>query len=141
MTSDIVLYPKDFKKAHDEAAVNVKSRKLAEECSMIAGLLPDMHKKYDFSSGTLLIKAPDSGRDIICEGQALHHCVGNYIPQVADGSTVILFIRRKSAPDKPYVTVEVKNDKVVQIRGFDNKVPESDVVDFVEQFKHSKCIA
>lgn len=140
MTSDIVLYPKDFKKAHDEAAVNVKSRKLAEECSMIAGLLPDMHKKYDFSSGTLLIKAPDSGRDIICEGQALHHCVGNYIPQVADGSTVILFIRRKSAPDKPYVTVEVKNDKVVQIRGFDNKVPESDVVDFVEQFKHSKCI-
>lgn len=70
-----------------------------------------------------------------------HHCVGNYIPQVADGSTVILFIRRKSAPDKPYVTVEVKNDKVVQIRGFDNRVPESDVVDFVEQFKHSKCIA
>lgn len=141
MASDIVLYPKNFKKAHDEAAANVKSRKLAEECRMIAELLPDMHKKYDFSNDTLLIKAPDSGQDIIYEGQALHHCVGNYVPQVAGGSTVILFIRKKSVPDKPYVTVEVKNDKVVQVRGFDNNMPEPDVTDFVEQFKRSKCIA
>ena len=141
MTSDIVLYPKNFKKAHDEAAANVKSRKLAEECRMIAELLPDMHKKYDFSNDTLLIKAPDSGQDIIYEGQALHHCVGSYVPQVAGGSTVILFIRKKSVPNKPYVTVEVKNDKVVQVRGFDNNMPEADVTDFVEQFKRSKCIA
>lgn len=141
MASDIVLYSKNFKKAHDEAAANVKSRKLAEECRMIAGLLPDMHKKYDFSNDTLLIKAPDSGQDIIYEGQALHHCVGSYVPQVAGGSTVILFIRKKSIPDKPYVTVEVKNDKVVQVRGFDNNMPEPDVNDFVEQFKRSKCIA
>lgn len=141
MDSDIVLYPQNFKKAHDEAAANVKSRKLAEECRKIAGLLPNMHKKYDFSSDTLLIKAPDSGRDIIHEGQVLHHCVGSYVPQVADGSTVILFIRRTDAPDKPYVTVEVKNDKVVQVRGFGNNTPEPDVARFVEQFKRSKCIA
>lgn len=141
MTSDIVLYPKNFRKAHDKAAADVKSRKLAEKYRIIAGLLPDMHKKYDFSSDTLLIKAPDSGQDIIYEGQALHHCVGSYVSQVANGSTVILFIRKINAPDKPFVTVEVKNDKVVQVRGFDNETPEPDVIDFVEQFKRTKCMA
>lgn len=141
MTSDVVLYPKNFKKAHDKAAVNVQSKKLEKECNMIAKLLPDMHDKYDFSNDDLLIKAPESGQDIIYEGQALHHCVGSYVPQVAEGRTVILFIRRKKAPDKPYVTVEVRNDKIVQVRGFSNKTPESDVNDFVEQFKRAKRIA
>ena len=69
------------------------------------------------------------------------HCVGNYVPQVAKGSTVILFIRRKESPDKPYVTVEVKKNKIVQVRGFGNKNPESDVTDFVEQFKRAKSMA
>lgn len=141
MTSDIVLYPKNFKKAHDKAAVNVKNKNLKEECKKIAELLPDMHDKYDFSNDDFLIKAPDSGRDIIYEGQLLKHCVGNYVPQVAEGKTVILFIRRKSAPDKPYVTVEVKNDKIVQVRGFSNQQPEAEVTNFVEQFKQAKCIA
>lgn len=141
MTSDVVLYPKNFKKAHDKAAVNVQNKKFEKEYNMIAKLLPDMHDKYDFSNDTLLIKAPDSGRDILYEGQTLHHCVGSYVSRVAEGSTVILFIRRKKAPDKPYVTVEVRNDKIVQVRGFGNKTPESDVTDFVEQFKRAKRIA
>lgn len=141
MTSETVLYPKDFKKAHDEAMVNIKSRKLEKECEVINRLLPDMHNKYDFSSDTLMIKAPDSGRDIIYEGQILHHCVSSYIPRVAKGETVILFIRKKKAPDKPYVTVEVKSDKIMQVRGFDNGRPEPDVSEFVEQFKLAKHIA
>ncbi len=141
MTSDIVLYPKNFKRAHDKAAVDVKSKNLEEECKKIAKLLPDMHDKYDFSNDDFLIKAPDSGRDIIYEGQSLEHCVSSYVPRVAEGSTVILFIRRKNEPDKPYVTVEVRNDKVVQVRGFSNQKPESDVTNFMEQFKREKCIA
>ncbi len=141
MNSDLVLYPKDFKKAHDKAAENVKSRKLKKEYKKIAKLLPDMHAKYDFSNDNLLIKAPDSGRDIVYEGQVLNHCVGGYVPQVASGDTVILFIRRKNAPDKPYVTMEVRNDKIVQVRGFDNQTPEPEVSEFVEQYKQAKCIA
>lgn len=141
MTSDFVLYPKNFKKAHDKSVVDVQSKQLEKEYNMIAELLPSMHDKYDFSNDDLLIKAPDSGQDIISEGQALHHCVGTYVSRVAKGNTVILFIRRKKAPDKPYVTVEVKNDKIVQVRGFSNKTPESDVSDFVEQFKRAKHIA
>lgn len=141
MTSDFVLYPKNFKKAHDKSVVDVQSKQLEKEYNMIAELLPSMHDKYDFSNDDFLIKAPDSGQDIISEGQALHHCVGTYVSRVAKGNTVILFIRRKKAPDKPYVTVEVKNDKIVQVRGFSNKTPESDVSDFVEQFKRAKHIA
>lgn len=141
MTSDFVLYPKNFKKAHDKSVVDVQSKQLEKEYNMIAELLPSMHDKYDFSNDDLLIKAPDSGQDIISEGQALHHCVGTYVSRVAKGNTVILFIRRKKVPDKPYVTVEVKNDKIVQVRGFSNKTPESDVSDFVEQFKRAKHIA
>lgn len=143
MNSEMVLYPKNFKKAHDKAATDVKYENLKEAYEKIEPLLPEMHKRYDFKDekAGLLLKAPDKGEDITCEGQAMHHCVGGYVGNVSEGKTVILFIRKIKKPDKPYVTMEVSNGKVVQVRAFANKEPSAGVKKFVEKFKREKHIA
>lgn len=133
--------PKDFITAHDSAITNLSNQKLEKEYEKIKNLLPQMHQKYDFSNDKYLIKAPDSGRDITYEGQALHHCVSGYVSWVADQKTVILFLRKQKEPNKPFVTIEVRNNKIIQVRGFSNHNPEPEVLDFVEEFKNQKHIA
>lgn len=47
--------------------------------------------------------------------------VGGYAERHATGKLTIMFLRRKSAPDEPYYTMEVSNDyKIVQCRGYKN---------------------
>lgn len=141
MNSELVLYPKHFKEAHDMAATNVKAKNLEKTYAAIAKLLPEMHKLYDFEGEELFITAPNSGKEITYEGQAMKHCVGTYVDRVAKGETVILFIRKKAEPNKPYVTMEVRNHKVIQVRAFGNGTPSNEVQELVKQFKMAKNVA
>ena len=78
-------------------------------------------KKYFYEDENFLIVAPKTGEEIAKEGNSLGHCVGSYISYVAKGSTNILFLRKKSAPDKPFFTIEMTNEKKIrQIHGFAN---------------------
>lgn len=76
----------------------------------------------------MLFRAPHSLQEIIQEGSALHHCVGNqrYIEQHTNGTTTIIFIRRKEEPNLPYFTLEYQNQQVTQIQEKRNRqeVPE-----------------
>lgn len=65
-------------------------------------------KFWDFSYGDFIVKIPTCGEDLVKEGQLMHHCVGNYVNKIVDGSTYICFIRHKDNPDKPYITCQVE---------------------------------
>lgn len=73
-------------------------------------------KFWDFSYGDFIVKIPTCGEDLVKEGQRMHHCVGNYVNKIVDGSTYICFIRHKDNPDKPYITCQVdpKTGKIGQ---------------------------
>mgnify|MGYP000284955284 CR=1 FL=1 len=45
---------------------------------------------------------------------------------------LIVFVRRVEEPKKPFVTVEVSNGKIVQIRGERNSDPTKEVKKFVD---------
>lgn len=56
--------------------------------------------------------------EVVNEGAYLHHCVGGYVEDVCNGSTNILFLRSKTAPDKPFYTIEVNNqNRLIQVHG------------------------
>ena len=78
---------------------------------------------------------PQSGDEIRKEGEALHHCVGSYVYDVASGKTNIFFIRKAAEPDKSYFTMEWKNNKIEQCRGFANCGMPPDVKAFVQVFE------
>ena len=44
----------------------------------------------------------------------MNNCVSSYIKRVIEGSCDILFLRYKDCPDESLVTIEVRDNKIVQ---------------------------
>ena len=122
-----VIMPPNLKSAHDrlyaiENAMRAeKEAKKETERNEKLEKLFKQREKLEFRCGEYLIRQPTSAKEIINEGQALSHCVGGYADRHVDGKLTIMFLRKKSEPDKPYYTIEVNNDyKIVQCRGYKN---------------------
>ena len=93
-------------------------------------------EKSDFA-----VVIPEKADDLGAEGAALRHCVQSYIDKVANGSTNIVFIRRKERKDVPFFTVEVDNNKVIrQVHGFCNCNANTvdGLTEFVEKWAKEK---
>lgn len=80
-----------------------------------------LEKRYGYAAEGLMIRVPENREEIVAEGKALQHCVGGYADRHIDGAVTILFLRKESAPDKPFLTVEMNGDKLVQIHGYKNE--------------------
>jgi hypothetical protein len=65
---------------------------------------------WDFTFGDFTVVVPTCGKDIVDEGQNMHHCVGSYVDKVVNNSTYIVFVRHKDTPDKCYLTAQVSTD-------------------------------
>ena len=85
----------------------------------------------DFETDTLKLIIADSQIVLNSESSALGHCVKTYGDKVAEGKTLIFFIRKKSEPEVPYYTLEIKPDgKFVQCRGKYNCGTTEEVEEF-----------
>ncbi|MEG1742305.1 MAG: PcfJ domain-containing protein, partial [Acetivibrio sp.] len=140
-----VLYPKKERERHDQLVQEQRERKLelqlkkdSEKDEIIAKMCKQYEKKYHLESKELMIRPAKTAKEIRIEGHTLHHCVASYIDTVAMGQTCILMIRKKREPEIPFYTMEVKNEKVIQVKGKSNKGPDADVEKIVEQFKKEK---
>ena len=61
-----------------------------------------------------LIRPAESVAEIVDEANAQHNCVASFIDKYADGQTDLWLMRYTSDPDRPLVTVEVRDGKVRQ---------------------------
>ncbi|MEG1563769.1 MAG: PcfJ domain-containing protein [Bacteroides sp.] len=122
-------YPKNFLTSRKIAIRNYTrlKEKFVEE---------DFQKRIDnslgYSSGEYQIIYPKTTQEIKDEAVQQHHCVASYIKKVIDGECHILFLRKKESLEKSLVTLEIRNNKVVQARGkFDREMSkeEQNVVD------------
>lgn len=82
--------------------------------------LDEERAKLNYDEEEFFIRLPKNLSEIVNEGHTLHHCVGGYAETHANGSTTIMFLRRKSEPDKPFYTIEIRNKNIMQIHGFGN---------------------
>lgn len=129
-----VRWPKDLLEAHDrmtDAVKQLQERLQAEQFRIRRRVLA----KYTFRWGGLLIRPAASQRELVAEGDALHHCVGSYAKRHAAGETAIFFIRRSRAPGAPWYTLELDEEKleVRQDRGLRNcaRTPEVEAFEAV----------
>lgn len=58
--------------------------------------------------GGLLIRPVDSAEEITREGEQMHNCVAGYASRHAEGKTIILLLRKCSAPGESWHTVEIE---------------------------------
>lgn len=120
MKNSFVLYPKDLQKSHDKAARQYKHKKDVKMKQKFIAVYQKLSGQLDFEKNGLKIVYPDTPDDVIREGYALHHCVGSYVERVAEKECAILFLRKCSEEEKPFYTIEVRNQKAVQVRGMRN---------------------
>ncbi len=153
---DMFIYmPTNFKKVHDRTAKEYqglkdrqaaaererREREVKRQMEQTRRALEEILKTNDgmdafsIKGKGLVLVVPETADDIKAEGEALHHCVGSYVDRVARGETSIFFVRRADSPDRPYFTLEWKNNDVSQCRGFHNCDMTPDVKAFTQAFK------
>lgn len=120
LSNPLIQMPRELERKHDEATQAVQLEEDRLENEKAARLYQDLCETYEFSDGAYLIRPAETATEIIQEGKALKHCVGGYAQRHADGVLAILFLRKVSAPDAPYMTIEMKGKELRQIHGYKN---------------------
>jgi len=133
-----ILFPDDVHEAHQATLVRIKSKSDALMDCKISENLPSL-QKYCFEFDGLMIRPATSTKELIREGNNLKHCVGNYnqtyMKKYSKGEIVLLLIRKIESPDTSFATMEIKNDVVIQVQGYDNKFRSKYLDKFVKVFK------
>ena len=85
--------------------------------------------KYEYADKEYAVIVPSGVLDILVEGDILNHCLrgsDRYWDRIQTHESYILFLRRASAPDTPYYTLEVEPDGTVRQKrtNFDRQEPD-----------------
>ncbi len=135
MKNTFVLYPKDLQKSHDRVQKRCKIKENAQFLQDFKAAVQDARKHMAFERDGMKIVVPATPGELSSEGNALHHCVGSYGGRVAKKECMILFLRHCSDETKPYYTIEVRGQEIIQVRGMGNSLPTEEVKRFIDTFK------
>ena len=134
-------YPKSLKLYHDISAKNMQiaaDRINRENFIRVVG--SSEYKSLEYKGKKYCILAPKEPEDLTKEGSSLCHCVGGYVKYVADKKTQIYFMRENKNSEKSLITVEVRNNKILQARGFSDIWVDSGQSDFLLKWARLKHI-
>lgn len=122
-TEDAIVYrPRDLIAAHDRLVQKINRMDAERQEREYNKKYPGITKvckrlvKYEWSDGVYAVVAPTCVADILAEGRSLNHCVTNdrYFERLAKEESYILFLRKVSAPDIPWYTLEVEPGGVIR---------------------------
>ena len=117
-------YPRHFLTTHRIATRNYNRLKKEFNENLFKGRV---NKAYEYKFKDYCFIYPDSTQDIKDEAVQQNNCVASYIDKVIDGKCHIMFLRKRETPDKSLVTIEIRNNQIVQaLRRFNNPVTEKD---------------
>lgn len=104
-------YPKHFLTTHKIASRNYNRLKQQfDEEKFNNRINLDMERTFD----KFCFIYPKCIQDIKDESVQMSNCVSSYVQRVIDGQCDILFLRYKDSPDKSLVTIEARDNKIVQ---------------------------
>lgn len=138
ISNEIILFPKDLKRRHDEMVEEARKKEADERKKTLLARFPaiskkfeKLNKKFSWQKGAYLIRPAKDAAEIANEGRELHHCVGSsdtYFSKHSRGESFILFLRAVKAPDTPLATIEISGSRILQwYEAYDQK-PDADVI-------------
>lgn len=130
---DFDRYPRYLKTAHDIVMRNYRVNKSQVLVKKYEALYEGL-KRLDYKGEKFSIVVPQTLDLVVKEGQALNHCVANYIDGLVEGQYAIVFLRDNEDLDRPLVTVQVHGDRVSQARGVNNRAVTQEEQAFLDQF-------
>lgn len=152
LRNTVYLYPRDLEAAHQKMIMESQKEEADKRTREVAEKYPDikkkyrsLRKKYYYEDENMVIRPARSAEEIVEEGKILHHCVGSdeYLRKHNDGESVILMLRFKTEPNIPYITVEIKETRIIQWYGAYDKKPDKEnmqnwIDTYVTRLKHNE---
>ena len=135
--NSVYLFPRNLDIAHDALLEEINKDKIEKRKAEIVLRYPEIEKnyrklcyRYSCQTEDYLIRPARSAVEIMREGRILHHCVGSdsYLDKHNRGVSYILFLRRRTKPEEPYITIEIKGEHVVQWYGAYDKKPDATII-------------
>lgn len=133
LENTVYQQPRNLQAAHDKMVAEQNKNAQDERLKEVATKYPFIRKnyrglrnRYFYEDEMYVIRPARSAEEIVIEGRTLHHCVGgnNYLDKHNKKESIILMLRFKDEPETPYVTVEIKGEKIVQWYGAHDKKPD-----------------
>ncbi|MDD4390299.1 MAG: PcfJ domain-containing protein [Eubacteriales bacterium] len=140
LTDEYYLFPKSLTEAHGRTSAELRLKIEREQVAVARKETMQYKKKVLPHLIPLALEADGfkifpvaSKADLLAEGRTQHHCVAGYWDRVRSGSTAIFLIRRVTAPELNFYTLELnpKNKTVQQCRGIRNCGMTEEVEAFV----------
>lgn len=133
--SPSLRYPSRLRKAHnDKMRLYTSAKDELTNAGIIRRASELIDMVWEDERRALSIRPCMDQTELINEGKVLDHCVARYGEDIAKGETSIFLIRRTEEPDKPFFTLEYKDGKINQNRGYENCSPPSVVKEFAEEW-------
>lgn len=134
MKNKRTLYPKDIIKAHDTLLKQIKD---IEDKKMIEDIIKRYEELKDntYKDKKYIIYPVPSYSDLIVESKIQNNCVRSYNYRYANKEIDLYFMRLVSNMNKSLVTIEVKDNKVVQSRIKNNHNPSKEQLSFIKKWE------
>ena len=146
MTNSVYIRPKHLHQTYTQLREEAERKrdetyltKMAAKYPKIAVRSQEIPARYTWENDELMIRPAKDAVEIVMEGRVLHHCVGSdyqrYLDNYNKGKAWIMVLRQKEFPDRPYVTIELQNNTIVQWYGeYDTKPNRKIVDDFLNKY-------
>ena len=131
-------YPKSLKLTHDVLTMNYNSMVKEENKKAFDDMYEDWKNRYEYHNDKFSIITPKTPDDIVLEGSNQNNCVASYVDSVRNKKCVILFLRRTKSKDVSEVTIEIRENKIVQIKAFANRNISKEHEEFVKEWAKAK---
>lgn len=134
MKDKTILYPKNIKEAHDKLLDEYKQQKDKILNNSIKRRFKQL-KCNEFKDNKYIIFPAKDFESLVDESSQQNNCVRTYAERIADGECDIYFMRLVKNIEHSLVTVEVKENKVVQKRTKNNQVITEEQNKFLKKWE------
>lgn len=137
-----VRTPHDFKYCHnlccarkDELIEKRRVMKIARNTKNFKNISKKYNKIFSYNDKKYSILVPLTKEDLKTEGRQNNNCVGGYWERIAEGNSIVLFLRETKNIAQSFCTVELqtKTLKIIQCRTKGNGAAPDKVVKWLEK--------
>lgn len=127
-------FPKNLKEEHDklEKQYKIQNEKLIKKAIIKRGKELSVNK---YQNDKFIILPAHTLKELQDESKQQNNCVRTYAEKYATGTCDIYFMRDVNTPNKSIVTVEVKDNRIVQSRLKHNNEPAEEQVQFLKKWE------
>lgn len=129
-----VLYPKDIMEEHDKLLKQVKDIESKEIVAKIKIRYEEL-KNNTYSNDKFIVYPISSLSHLLAESHMQNNCVRTYNKRYADGEVDLYVMRLVKKLDKSLVTIEVKDNKVVQSKTKNNNNCTKEQLAFINEWQ------